>query len=452
MTKETKILIVEDDYFFGQLIHFQLSSGGYLDSHIQQVKSIAELKDITEFFQPEVVMLDLNILDSSGIDTYFRAKEICPASAIVILTGNEDENLANRLVKEGAQDYLLKGDANSKLLTKTIEYSRERVMQQNRVAASERKFRSVFEASPLPVITVVGDNLDIEMANDAFCELYEVEKADLDKTSLLDFCQNTIKSLLLEFDKDSFHKKLIQKTKNGKLIHAELIGNRMLSEKDSFVVLIIDRTDEDLFESKKYSLISNAQEGEKKKIARELHDGLAQNLVLLKLWFESFNIDAAQEKSISSYSDLLNNSIKEIKNISYSLLPPELDKGLLNGLKSLTDRVNMLKGSHCEFVVSNEISENTFESVDKFNIYRIIQEFINNSLKHAKAKNMWINVTAESGIWKILVKDDGVGFDKSKAQGSLGMSNIASRMEIGKLQGGVFSEIGKGTELKIIPE
>ena len=452
MTKETKILIVEDDYFFGQLIHFQLSSGGYIDSHIQQVKSIAELKDITEFFTPEVVLLDLNILDSSGIDTYFRAKEICPSSAIVIVTGNEDESLANRLVKEGAQDYLLKGDANSKLLGKTIEYSRERVLQQNRVAASERKFRSVFEASPLPVITVIGDTLAIEMANDAFCNLYELDKSDLNKISLLDFCQIPQNKILTEFANDSFHKKLIQKTKTGKLIHVDLIGNKMLSEKDSFVVLIIDRTEEVLFESKKYSLISNAQEGEKKKIARELHDGLAQNLVLLKLWFESFNIDEAQKESIKSYSDLLNNSIKEIKNISYSLLPPELDKGLLSGLKSLTDRVNMLKSGHCEFVVSNEISEDSFDGVDTFNIYRIIQEFINNSLKHAKAKNMWINVTAESGIWKILVKDDGVGFDKSKAQGSLGMSNIASRMEIGKLQGGVSSEIGKGTELQIFPE
>jgi len=399
MTKETKILIVEDDYFFGQLIHFQLSSGGYIDSHIQQVKSIAELKDITEFFTPEVVLLDLNILDSSGIDTYFRAKEICPSSAIVIVTGNEDESLANRLVKEGAQDYLLKGDANSKLLGKTIEYSRERVLQQNRVAASERKFRSVFEASPLPVITVIGDTLAIEMANDAFCKLYELDKSDLNKISLLDFCQTPQNKILTEFANDSFHKKLIQK-----------------------------------------------------KIARELHGGLAQNLVLLKLWFESFNIDEAQKESIKSYSDLLNNSIKEIKNISYSLLPPELDKGLLSGLKSLTDRVNMLKSGHCEFVVSNEISEDSFDGVDTFNIYRIIQEFINNSLKHAKAKNMWINVTAESGIWKILVKDDGVGFDKSKAQGSLGMSNIASRMEIGKLQGGVSSEIGKGTELQIFPE
>ena len=452
MTKETKILIVEDDYFFGQLIHFQLSSGGYIDSNIQQVKSIAELKEITAFFAPEVVLLDLNILDSSGIDTYFRAKEICPSSAIVIVTGNEDESLANRLVKEGAQDYLLKGDANSKLLGKTIEYSRERVLQQNRVAASERKFRSVFEASPLPVITVIGDTLAIEMANDAFCNLYELDKADLNKISLLDFCQTPQNVLLTEFANDSFHKKLIQKTKTGKLIHVDLIGNKMLSEKDSFVVLIIDRTEEVLFESKKYSLISNAQEGEKKKIARELHDGLAQNLVLLKLWFESFNIDEAQKESIKSYSDLLNNSIKEIKNISYSLLPPELDKGLLSGLKSLTDRVNMLKSGHCEFVVSNEISEDSFDGVDTFNIYRIIQEFINNSLKHAKAKNMWINVTAESGIWKILVKDDGVGFDKSKAQGSLGMSNIASRMEIGKLQGGVSSEIGKGTELQIFPE
>ncbi len=452
MTKETKILIVEDDYFFGQLIHFQLSAAGYLDSHIQQVKSIEELIEITEFFSPEIVLLDLNIDDSSGIDTYFKAKKICSYSAIVILTGNEDENLAHRLVKEGAQDYMLKGDANSKLLTKTIEYSRERFLQQNRVIASERKFRSVFEASPLPVITVVGNNLDIEMANDAFCNLYELEKSEIGRTSLLDFCQNTQKELLKEFTNDSFYKTLIHKTKNGKLIHAELIANKMLSEKDTFVILIIDKTDEVLFESKKYMLISNAQEGEKKIIARELHDGLAQNLVLLKLWFESFNIDKSQEKSISSYSDLLNNSIKEIKNISYSLLPPELDKGLIDGVKSLTERVRMLKSIHCEFVVSKEISESSFYGVDKFNIFRIMQEFINNSLKHAKADSIWINASIESGKWKILLKDDGVGFDKSAVEGSLGISNIASRMEIGKLRGGLLSELGKGTELHILPE
>jgi signal transduction histidine kinase len=112
----------------------------------------------------------------------------------------------------------------------------------------------------------------------------------------------------------------------------------------------------------------------------------------------------------------------------------------------------MLNSSHCDFVIENEISEDHFEGVDTFNIYRIIQEFINNSLKHSNAKNIWISLRGESGKWKILIKDDGVGFDKTKAQGSLGMSNIASRMEIGKLQGGVSSEIGKGTELQIFPE
>jgi two-component system sensor histidine kinase UhpB len=452
MTKETKILIVEDDYFFGQLIHFQLSSGGYLDSHIQQVKSIEELREILEFFTPEVILLDLNITDSNGIDTFYKARDICTSSAIIILTGTEDEQLANKLVKEGAQDYLLKGDANSKLLSKTIEYSRERVLQQLRLAQSEKRFRSIFEVSPLPVLTVDGADLKIEMANNAFCDLYEVEKQDLEKRSLLDFCKDPSKELRNEFKEENFSSKLIQYTSSGKPIHVELIGNRMDNTEGRYVVLIIDETEEVEFQSKKYELISGAQEVEKKKIARELHDGLAQNLVLLKLWFESLKIDPSQSDMANSYSDLLNNSIKEIKSISYSLLPPELDKGLMSGLKSLTDRINLLKGSTCLLEPDELISETYFENADRFNVYRIIQEFLNNSLKHAKAEHIWIKLSVEAGHWKIIVKDDGVGFEVAKAQGSLGMSNIQNRIQMGGLSGSLWSEPGKGTELILQPK
>jgi two-component system sensor histidine kinase UhpB len=452
MTKETKILIVEDDYFFGQLIHFQLSSGGYLDSHIQQVKSIEELKEILEFFNPDVVLLDLNITDSNGIDTFYKAKEICTSSAIIILTGTEDEILANKLVKEGAQDYLLKGDANSKLLSKTIEYSRERVLQQNRIAESEKRFRSIFEVSPLPVLTVDGADLKIEMANQAFCDLYEVKKEDLDKLTLRDFCKNPAKELLQEFKQENFATKLVQYTSSGKLIHVEIIGNRMASADHRYVVLIIDETQEVEFQSKKYELISGAQEGEKKKIARELHDGLAQNLVLLKLWFESLTIDPSQADVANSYSELLGSSIKEIKTISYSLLPPELDKGLISGLRSLAGRVNILKGTECVLDEDGSVGESEFETADRFNLYRIIQEFINNSLKHAKAQHIWIKLSLEAGHWKIIVKDDGVGFEMDKTQGSLGMSNIQNRIQLGNLDGQFWSEPGKGTELILQPQ
>jgi len=451
MTKETKILIVEDDYFFGQLIHFQLSSGGYLDSHIQQVKSIEETREILEFFTPDVVLLDLNIVDSNGIDTFYKAKEICSAAAIIILTGTEDEQLANTLVKEGAQDYLLKGDANSKLLSKTIEYSRERVLQQQRILESEKRFRSIFEVSPLPVLTVDSADLHIEMANQAFCDLYEVNKENAAQYSLKNFCHNPSGDLTKEFQQETFAVKLVQYSTSGRPINVEIIGNRMASSKDHYVVLIIDETQEVEFQSKKYELISTAQEGEKKKIARELHDGLAQNLVLLKLWFESLKIDPSQNDIANSYTDLLGNSIKEIKTISYSLLPPELDKGLISGLKSLSDRINLLKGAACELELMEKVDESLFEKSDRFNIYRIIQEFLNNTLKHAKAEHIWIRISVVSGHWKIVVKDDGVGFEVEKAQGSLGMSNIQNRIQLGFLTGEFVSEPGKGTELTLQP-
>jgi len=251
---------------------------------------------------------------------------------------------------------------------------------------------------------------------------------------------------------DSFSKKTIQRSMSGKLLHVEIIGNRMSDNQGDYVVLIIDETEEIEFQSKKYEVISSAQEGEKKKIARELHDGLAQNLVLLKLWFESMKIDPSQQDMANSYSELINNSIKEIKSISYALLPPELEKGILAGLKSLTDRINMLKGCQCILDKDDHIDESYFENSDRFNLYRIIQEFINNSLKHAKAEHLWIKINLEAGNWKIIVKDDGVGFEVDKAKGSLGMSNIQNRIQMGHLSGALWSEPGKGTELILQPE
>jgi signal transduction histidine kinase len=149
---------------------------------------------------------------------------------------------------------------------------------------------------------------------------------------------------------------------------------------------------------------------------------------------------------------LLASSIKEIKTISYSLLPPELDKGLISGLRSLAGRVNILKGTECVLDEDGQISESDFVTADRFNLYRIIQEFINNSLKHANAQHIWIKLNTEAGHWKIIVKDDGVGFEMENTQGSLGMSNIQNRIQLGNLDGEFWSEPGKGTELILQPQ
>ncbi|MFN6374538.1 MAG: response regulator, partial [Chitinophagia bacterium] len=120
--QNTKLLIVEDDPIFLSALVWQLTKMDYDRMNIVSGASIAECREIAVEFSPEVILLDLNITDSHGIDTYHSINSIFQHAAVIILSGMNDEELALQIVKLGAQDYLLKSDVSSKILSKTIEY------------------------------------------------------------------------------------------------------------------------------------------------------------------------------------------------------------------------------------------------------------------------------------------------------------------------------------------
>lgn len=448
--KNIKVLIVEDDHFFTQLIYFQLTSNDYSSSHVQHARSIMEVEEFSKFFIPDVVLLDLNIIDSNGKDTFSKVISIFPEAAIIILSGMDDQVLALDIVKNGAQDYILKSDLNNKVLLKTIEYSFERKDLMDRIQKSEKQFRDVFEQSPLPMFSVEGPNLTIKLVNNAAKNIYGFEKRLLIGRELQSLNFDKRKTIKIDINESSFTRNLIQKTVNDDQIHVELIGNKLSNKKDSYICLIIDRSAEIAFEEQKYKVINEAQESEKQKIAMELHDGLAQNLVLMSLWFSMFNFSDEQKDLGQNFADMINNSIKELKAVSYSLLPPELDKGFLLAVENLVHRVNHLNKVMFKVTVDSDIVEDDFALTDKFNLYRIIQEFVNNSLKHSQAKEMEIVISREKDQVVVLVKDNGVGFDKDNAKKGLGIQNLEHRIKLGKLLGELDSKKGQGTELKLI--
>jgi DNA-binding NarL/FixJ family response regulator len=138
MTKDIRLTLVEDDPLFSQMIHFQLSSLSNDFQHIQKVTTITEFEESLSYFHPDVVLLDLNLPDSSGLETYMTVKHKCPNSAIVILSGSDDEELSAKIVQNGAQDYILKSDVNGRLLNKSVQYSLERMRQNVILAESDR--------------------------------------------------------------------------------------------------------------------------------------------------------------------------------------------------------------------------------------------------------------------------------------------------------------------------
>jgi two-component system sensor histidine kinase UhpB len=452
-TNPLRIMLIEDDLTFSKLVHFHLISfnDDLSSEHIQQVGSIRDFEEALLFFYPEIILLDLNLPDSNGLDTFLKVKNKCPNSAIIILSGSDEEELSAKIAKYGAQDYLIKSEVSGRYLKKAIDYCLERMRHQQQLEQSEKKFRESFENSPVPMFTAIGNELIIQLTNNAFNNLYEGVLTDFFGQKLHNY--NCQKENFYSLNHESLNdiKNLCQVTNSGKMIRVELITNKLNSERDLFICSIIDKTEELHFQEEKLKIINDAQENEKQNIAREIHDGLAQNLVVMNLLFGSFEFKPDQEVRIEDFSNLIKTTIEEAKSISYQLLPPQLENGFLNGLRNVIMRINSLKTQKAILEITDDVEEADFNSVDKFNLFRIIQEFFNNSIKYSNSELYNTKISkGESGELIIMINDNGVGFDREKVIGTLGISNMLNRIDMAGIQGSLNSEIGVGTTLELI--
>ena len=229
----------------------------------------------------------------------------------------------------------------------------------------------------------------------------------------------------------------------------DIIINQIESDTDEteYIALIIDKTKELEFEKQKFDLISQAEESEKKKIARELHDGLGQQMVLLNLLFQNFNPTEGQKENFKDLENLLQSCIREVKEIAYNLLPPELEKGFLNAIERFAHRISSI--GQIQFIIDIEggIKEEDLNQADKFNLYRIIQELFNNSLKHAKATEFTIKVKKYKGGILIIAMDNGIGFEINEVRKGLGIENIEYRMNMAGIEGKFESSKNQGTSV-----
>lgn len=121
-----KILIIEDNDDDTHLLLRHLSKSE-LDDH--KAMTATSLKTANNLFRTEkfdLILLDLSLPDSYGLDTFTKVKSIVPSCSIIVLTGLDDKDLALQAIKNGAQDYLLKGELSSRLVERSISYAIER--------------------------------------------------------------------------------------------------------------------------------------------------------------------------------------------------------------------------------------------------------------------------------------------------------------------------------------
>lgn len=199
--------------------------------------------------------------------------------------------------------------------------------------------------------------------------------------------------------------------------------------------------------------IIRAQEEERRRIARDIHDGPAQSLATLVVRSEVMNKIADEDtnllkEEISSMKSLLKSTLKEIRRIMYDLRPMSLDDlGLVSTLKRLISDIVYEKNIEINLNVLND--EKIFSPLLRLTIFRLIQESINNACKHSGTNEILIKLDIKKDRIIGVVQDFGCGFDleKLKSKGSFGISSMNERVNLlnGKLT--IDSKEGEGTKV-----
>lgn len=205
-------------------------------------------------------------------------------------------------------------------------------------------------------------------------------------------------------------------------------------------------------------LILEGQEEERKRLSRELHDGVGQMLSAMKLQLESITPSSSQlmKTRLKDSLDLMKSIIQEVRRVSFNLTPSSLDDfGLVPAVKKFCDEINAVTKTNVEFQNETKFI-NRLDSRVETNLYRIIQEAVNNALKYAKASNISVKFSHNINSLNIVVEDDGKGFDFERVSSSghfekagHGIFNMKERTAF---IGGVFkleTELGKGTRIYI---
>lgn len=188
-----------------------------------------------------------------------------------------------------------------------------------------------------------------------------------------------------------------------------------------------------LMKQMQLKVVLESQEKERKRFARDLHDGFGQIITAMKLKIAQLQTSENKEEQIGlveESNNLLDTMHQQLREIAHNLMPePLVNEGLTVALREYATRIS--KNNKIEIEVNAFDLDHRLDQSVEVNLYRIIQEWINNVIKYSGAKKLTIQLTGFRNEINLIIEDNGIGFEKDKLMSSSGWGwkNIQSRLE-----------------------
>jgi PAS domain S-box-containing protein len=223
-------------------------------------------------------------------------------------------------------------------------------------------------------------------------------------------------------------------------------------KKKGYLLIAKDYSYQKQVESMVMRMIIETQEKERMRFANDIHDSLGQQISAVKFYISSCIVSSTsdeQRRNLEKSNEMLLSMIEDMRNICFAIMPKTLEVfGLVKTVKELTNKIRI--HNEIDFEIQHSRHFPAIEKTKEIILYRVIQEFISNTLKHARASKIVISFSHPDNMIRIVLFDNGRGFNPAKTRKSgSGLENIKSR--INACQGVVHIESrkGEGTRFEI---
>ncbi|MFM8255198.1 MAG: PAS domain S-box protein, partial [Bacteroidota bacterium] len=356
-------------------------------------------------------------------------------------------------------------------LTNEYKYKQQIENSLQILRASEEKFRTLFENLELGVLEV--DLQDkIIYSNEAFSNMlgYKTEEISgkiahalflAKKEEVKTFEKN---NSLREKGKGSVYELTLQR-KDGKLITAVISGAPVFDLKgnvrgsvgihwDVTKIRALEQTMVEQEVRKEQELAEarlQAEDQQRYEIGQDLHDGVGQMLAYINVLIEMLKTKGTlTKKELTNLESALQNTIQQVRTLSRLLAPPELkDIGLRASVRELIDSCAVMKKPTFSLEIYAAQEDYNLNLSKKQMVYRVIQELLNNTFKHADASHVNLSLQFDKKNLQLVYQDDGRGFDQQHIRKGIGLDSIQSRIKFHKGTLKIESEPGKGSTTRI---
>lgn len=349
-----------------------------------------------------------------------------------------------------------------------IDITREKEMAQQ-LKQKDELFKAIVQNS-FDAITLLDENRKIKYASPSLFNMLgytEVELLNRDGLELIDandqckaadqfqnlFTSTNPQTAEFHFRHKNGHRVLVETLGKNMMhnpyVHGLLISMRDITEKKRLEQELIKnevRQQQDINKA-----ILQAQEQEREALAQELHDNINQLISAAKLMVDSaISIPSLQEKLLSNSSEALGKAITEIRSLSSSLVHYDVSElGLCESVLKLVESIRLpnMPQIHTQL---NATLEERFDQSAQICLFRIIQEQVNNVLKHAKASELHIELLSKEEKTLLRISDNGIGFDPQQKRKGIGLTNLANRVKILNGHYKFITSKGNGCTLEVL--